>query len=111
MERTKRWYELGVVTFFALALVFGAFVMPAIAAEKAKAEKMTVTGTVVEMGKDKKGHAYFGIKTDAGDYEVSKKGKGGELAKMVNKKVEATGTVSESKGHKVIHVEGYKAMK
>lgn len=118
MERRSR---LGVVllVLVAISLIFAG---PVMAAEKAqpekaavkaavKAEKMTLMGTVKALGKDKKGVVTsVGIQTDKGDYMVSKKGKGKDLIKMVDKKVEVTGAVMEKKGKKTISVSQYKVM-
>jgi copper(I)-binding protein len=90
-----------------MVVVFGS---PVLAAQKAKTE--TISGTVVELHKDKSGKVtQVGIKTDKeGDYMVGKKGKGADLMKMVDKKVEVTGAVKESKGKKTIDVTEYKVM-
>jgi hypothetical protein len=121
MERRSR---LGIVllVLVAISLIFAG---PVMAAEKAqpaqpekaavkaavKAEKMTLMGTVKALGKDKKGVVTsVGIQTDKGDYMVSKKGKGKDLIKMVDKKVEVTGAVMEKKGKKTISVSQYKVI-
>lgn len=68
-----------------------------------------ITGTVVAAGKDAKGNVnVVAIKTDKEQYRVVLKDKGKDLLKMLNKKVEASGTVKESKGKKRIHVSEYR---
>jgi hypothetical protein len=72
---------------------------------------MTVNGTIVA-NKNKAGKIIsFALKEDNGqDIMLSKHGKGMELRKMVGKKVEAVGTVQESKGKKWITVKEFKAL-
>jgi copper(I)-binding protein len=96
-----------VVVVAFMGVVFGS---PVLAAQKAK--NATISGTVVELAKDKNGKVtQVGIKTDKeGDFMVGKKGKGADLMKMVDKKVEVTGAVHESKGKKTIDVKEYKVM-
>ena len=75
---------------------------------KPAADKLTVTGTVTET-KDAKGRASYGLQTDQGEhYVLSKHPKGVELHKLIGKKVEATGTIMERHGKKVITVTEYK---
>jgi hypothetical protein len=74
---------------------------------KPAAEKLTVTGTVTET-KDAKGRASYALDTDQGNFVLSKHAKGVELRKLIGKKVEATGTIMESHGKKVITVTEYK---
>lgn len=82
---------------------------PAKPAEPAKATKApaqkagtTVSGTVVEL-KDSKGKVSgYGIQTDTETYRVKGDKAGKQLASMVGKKVEATGTVATVKGKKVL---------
>jgi opacity protein-like surface antigen len=81
---------------------------------KAKSAKMartqmTVSGTIVA-NKNKAGKITgFALKEDDGqDIMLSKHGKGMELRKMVGKKVEAKGTLEESKGKKWITVKEFK---
>jgi hypothetical protein len=113
MGKMKTKVSRLVVCVAVVALVLSAFALPAMAAEKAKkpaAETMTITGSVVELMKAEKGKpAVMGIKTDKGDYMLSGK-KSGELTKLVGKKVEATGTVSEKKGKQYLNVTSYKVM-
>ena len=82
---------------------------PAAAATmKPAAEKLTVMGTVTET-KDAKGRASYALQTEQGEhYVLSKHAKGGELRKLIGKKVEATGTIMERHGKKVITVTEYK---
>jgi Rieske Fe-S protein len=95
------------VAFVVAPVVYGA--QPA-APKKAGPEKVTITGTVTEV-KDAKGKVtHVSIATDQGDFLVLKKGKGKELLKLANKKVEATGTVKEVKGKKHITVSAYKVV-
>jgi hypothetical protein len=70
---------------------------------------MTVTGTIMA-NKNKAGKiSSYSLKEDSGDsLLLSKHGKGKELRKMVGKKVEATGTLLESKGKKWITVTEFK---
>ena len=108
-------FGMVLLVLVAISLIFAG---PVMAAEKAqpekaavKAEKMTLMGTVKALGKDKKGVVTsVGIQTDKGDYMVSKKGKGKDLIKMVDKKVEVTGAVMEKKGKKTISVSQYKVI-
>jgi hypothetical protein len=96
-----------VVVVAFMGVVFGS---PVLAAQKAK--NATISGTVVELAKDKNGKlTKVGIKTDKeGDFQVGKKGKGADLMTLVNKKLEVTGAVHESKGKKTIDVTEYKVM-
>jgi hypothetical protein len=111
MGKMKTKVSRLVVCVAVVALVLSVFALPSMAAEKAKkaaAETMTITGSVVELMKAEKGKpAVMGIKTDKGDYTVSGK-KSAELVKLVDKKVEATGSVHESKGKHYINVTSYK---
>jgi hypothetical protein len=79
-------------------------------AKMSKAQ-MTVTGTVVA-NKNKAGKVTsFALKEDSGqDIMLSKHGKGMELRKMVGKKIEAIGTLQESKGKKWITVKEFKTI-
>ncbi len=88
-----------------------------VAAEKAAStakkpqasEIVKITGTVVAAGKDGQGKINaVAIQTEKDQYRVVLKDKGRDLLKMVNKKVEASGTVKESKGKKRIHVTQYR---
>lgn len=80
------------------------------AGQKAKAtEPVTITGKVVAAGKDSKGNVNaVAIRTDQGDYKVVLKEKGKDLLKLVDKKVEVKGKVSEAKGKKRITVSEFK---
>jgi hypothetical protein len=71
--------------------------------------QMSVTGTVVA-NKNKAGKITgFALKEDSGqNIMLSKHGKGMELRKMVGKKIEAMGTLQESKGKKWITVKQFK---
>lgn len=110
----KRWAILLVLGAFLFVSAAGAMAAEHKAAQsttkKAQAApKVTVKGTVVAVGKDAKGNVNaVAIRTDEGDYKVVLKGKGKELLKMVDKKVEATGTVREAKGKKSINVSDFK---
>ena len=86
------------------------FATPTLAVEKAK--QMTITGTVVEMAKDQQGKLTgVAVKTEKeGEFKIVERGKGAELMKMLNKKVEVTGAVQESKGKKTIDVLKYEVM-
>lgn len=66
---------------------------------KAQAEKTgtTVTGTVVELKNSKGKVSGHGIQTDTETYRVKADKAGKQLAGMVGKKVEATGTVAPLK--------------
>jgi len=99
------------------AFVFGSVAVAMAAEQKASqsttknapAPQVTVKGTVVAAGKDAKGNVNaVAIRTEKGDYRVVLKGKGKELLKMVDKKVEATGTVREAKGKKSINISEFK---
>ncbi len=97
---------LVVLAFFAMS------VTAVLAAEKStskpkKVEK--VTGMVVAAAKDKTGIVTaVAIKSEQGEYAVSSKGKGKELLKLVDKRVEVSGTVREGKGKKTITVTEFK---
>ena len=111
MKTKKTCFGGGVLVFL---LVFLAHAAPGITSEKPKKMTMTVTGTVFEMEKDSKGNvSAVGIKTDQeGDLVVAKKGvKGYALLKMVDQKVEVTGTVEEKKGKRIITVTNYTVTK
>ncbi|MGQ9858053.1 MAG: hypothetical protein ACUVS3_05105 [Thermodesulfobacteriota bacterium] len=112
----RRWASLVILCSFLLVSAASAMVVEQKSAQsttkKSKAvpsKVMTLKGTVVAVGKDSKGNVNaVAIRTDEGDYKVVLKGKGKELLKMVNKKVEATGTVKEAKGKKSINVSEFK---
>lgn len=77
-------------------------------AKKAKKEPVTVVGMVSEV-KNKKGKVIGAtIQADNYTYTVVRKGKGADVAKLVGKKVEVKGTVSEKKGKKYFYVKEYK---
>lgn len=79
--------------------------------KKPAGEKTTVTGTVAVV-KDTKGNVTGGVIKTADKLEYlfnSNKGKGKDLVKLVDKKVQVTGTVREGKsGKKVIAVSEFK---
>jgi hypothetical protein len=76
---------------------------------KAAAEKMTVTGTITETKNAKGKIVAYNLMTEQGEkYVLSSRGKGKHLRKMLGKKVEAIGTVRETKGKKIMHVTSYK---
>jgi len=110
---------LAAVTLFALALIPSAYAAgqakTAAAAEKmqpaAKQAPVTVIGTIIA-NKNKKGKIIsYAVKEENGQtLMLSKSGKGMELRKMVGAKIEATGTVAESKGVKRIMVKEFKKM-
>ena len=78
-------------------------------APASKHQSMTFTGMIVA-NKNKKGKIVsYGLHEDNGqELMLSKHGKGMELRKMVGSKIEATGTVQESKSGKWITVEEFK---
>jgi hypothetical protein len=80
-------------------------------AMKKTAKEMTISG-MISAEKNKKGKVVsYSIDTEGGEhYMISKSGKGMALRKMVGKKVEATGAVSEGKGKKTITVKVFKEM-
>ena len=80
-------------------------------AEKAVVETVTVVGTVV-VAKDTKGEVTgVTLKADDGaEYQVMLNAEGKALEKDNGKKVEATGTVADKAGKKVLHVKSAKAM-
>ena len=104
---------LAAVALFVLALIPSAYATgkakTAAAAEKmqpaAKQPPVTVIGTIIA-NKNKKGKIIsYAVKDENGQtLMLSKSGKGMELRKMVGAKIEATGTVAESKGIKHIMV-------
>lgn len=95
---------LVVVAFFAVSIT------GVMAAEKSTPKKVEkVTGLVVAGAKGKTGAVTtVAIKSDQGEYSVSSKGKGKELLKLIDKKIEVTGTVKEAKGKKTITVTDFK---
>lgn len=109
---SKKFVGLKVLLALAIAAAFMVVVFgsPVLAAQKAKSA--TITGTVVELHKDKAGKVTkVGIKTEnEGEFQVDKKGRGADLMKLVDKKVEVTGAVHESKGKKTIDVKEYKVV-
>lgn len=111
MSRKLAWIIAG--------LLFVAFSSAGFAAEKKTsapkqaqaAQKVTIQGTVVAAEKDAKGNVKrVAIKTEKGEYRVLLKDKGKELLKLIDKKVEATGTVKEAKGKKSILVSEFKEL-
>lgn len=89
MKRSR----LLIIMFCALALIAG------MSARALLAEEMTIKGKVSQEG----------IVADDGQmYAVADDEKGTELLKLVDKKVEVTGTVQEQEGKKVITVTEYK---
>jgi hypothetical protein len=96
-----------------MALIIFVCVPPVSAAGKAKTKSIKIEGTVIEMGKDKKGNINsVGVQTFDGEkYLVSQKGKGKDLMKMINKMVEVRGTVKNSQAKtKVIKISKYKVL-
>ena len=109
----KRKVSRIMVLTMAVALVaFAAAIFAGPSLATKKATEMTITGTVIEMAKDKDGKVIkVGIKTDSeGEFSVVRKGKGAELLNMLDKKVEVTGAVYEAKGKKRIAVISYKVI-
>ncbi|MGD8226784.1 MAG: hypothetical protein PVH82_11675 [Desulfobacteraceae bacterium] len=110
MERRRKIFLIGVV---AVSLAFLAYALPGLAAEKrAGGQEVTIMGKLVKkatvMDEDALIYAVY-IQTDnQGDYEVIPKGKGKELGRMLNKKVEATGQLTERKGKKYITVTAFR---
>ncbi len=82
--------------------------------EKATTEKATtqkpvtekITGKVIAAKNDSKTGNILrvAIKTDKAEYTVVNQGKGKDLLKLVDKKVDVTGTVTEKKGRKLMTV-------
>ena len=110
MKTKKAWFAGSVLVFL---LIFLAYAAPGITGEKPKKATVTITGTIFELEKDRKGHvSLVGIKTDQeGEFVIAKKGVNGyALMKMVDKRVEVTGTVEEKKGKKMITVMNYKTL-
>ena len=123
MEKKIGIVIIAAATLFMLALMPAAYAAEqgktdAAAAEKAKPAMkqaamkqapMTVTGTIIA-NKNKKGKIVsYTLQEDNGQsLMLSKHGKGMELRKMVGDKIEATGTVQESKGAKMITVQAFK---
>jgi hypothetical protein len=99
--------------FFSLGCIAGAFAAEKAATKKAPAvEKKTVTGTVVAVKKDTKGNVTrVAIKTDSEQITVAKAEKGKDLLKMLDKKVEAKGTLKETQGKKILTVSEVKEVK
>jgi len=98
-----------------IALAFLLASSPAVlSAEKKTAEQAAtqkpavekITGKVIAAKKDSKTGNILkvAVKTDKAEYLVVNKGKGQDLLKLVDKKVDVTGTVKESKGKKVMTV-------
>jgi len=110
MERRRKVFVISVV---AVCFAFLAYAVPAIAAEKKLAgQEVTIMGKLIKKAivadEDALILAVY-IKTDTqGDYEVIPKGKGKELGRLLDKKVEATGLFTERKGKKFITVTAYK---
>jgi hypothetical protein len=79
---------------------------------KMAAEQTTVSGVIVA-NKDKAGKIVsYALQEEGGQsLMLSKHGKGKELRKLVGQKVECTGTLQESKGHKWINVKEFKEIK
>ena len=117
MKIKTRILILATITLFVLALIPSAYAAgkakSATAAEKmqqtAKQPPVTVVGTIIA-NKNKKGKIIsYAVKEENGQtLMLSKSGKGMELRKMVGAKIEATGTVAESKGIKHIMVKEFK---
>ncbi|MGD8226783.1 MAG: hypothetical protein PVH82_11680 [Desulfobacteraceae bacterium] len=110
MERRKKIFLISVVV---VSLVFLAYALPGLAAEKrAKAQEMVITGKVIKGDVDEETKFItLHIKTDnQGEYEVLNKARGRELVNLLDKNVEATGTVKERKGKKYITVTAFKVL-
>jgi hypothetical protein len=75
-------------------------------------KQTTVTGTIVAH-KNKAGKVVsYALQEDGGQsLMLSKHGKGKALRKMVGQKIEATGTLQESKGQRWITVQEFKEIK
>lgn len=109
MERKRK--VLAVSTLVA-SLLLCAFAEPAVAAKKIRLGAMTITGIVIELQKDKEGKVTsIGIQDEQqGEFVIARRPTGVELMKLVNKRVQATGTVTESEGKKTIIVTHYKVL-
>jgi hypothetical protein len=109
MERKKR--VLAVSTLVA-TLLLCAFAEPAVAAKKIRLGVMTITGIVIELQKDKEGKVTsVGIQDEQqGKFVIARRPKGIKLMKLVNERVQVTGTVTESDGKKTIIVTDYKVL-
>lgn len=111
MKSKGKWFYVGVAV---MVILLFALSEPGFAAKKTRLGVMTVTGTVVERGKDKEGKvASVAIQTEAqANFEVTQRRKGTsvELMKLINKKVEVTGTVVEKDGRKIITATCYKVL-
>jgi hypothetical protein len=108
--KSKTYLIAGMLT---VVFVLSLLTMPALASKtekKGKAQTETISGTIKELSKDRKGKVTaVAIDTDSGQYAIEKKGKmAKELLKMVGKHVEATGTVKVKKGKKSIRISSYK---
>ena len=112
MEGRRKIFLVGVL---AVSFAFLAYALPCIAAEKsAGGQEVTIMGKLIKkqvvFDEDALIHAVY-IQTDnQGDYEVIPQGKGKELARLLDKKVEATGLFSERKGKKYINVTTYRIL-
>jgi hypothetical protein len=111
MKSRGKWFFTGIAV---MVILLFALSDPGLAAKKTRLGVMTITGKVVEHGKDKEGKvASVAIHTeDQGDFEVTQRRKGNsvELTKLINKEVEVTGTVVEDNGRKIITVTFYKLL-
>lgn len=118
--KTKQIWILA-VTAFALATVMtlptGASeqkeeaAKPAEAMTKPQAAPMPVKimGTIIANKNEKGKITSYGLQEDSGQsLIISQHGSGMELRRLVGKKIEATGTVYESKGEKTIIVNEFK---
>jgi hypothetical protein len=111
MKSRGKWFFAGIAVMVILLFALSA---PGLATQKIRLGVMTITGTVVEHGKDKEGKvASVAIQTEEqGNFEVTQRRKGTsvELTKLINKKVEVTGTVVEEDGKKIITATFYKLL-
>jgi hypothetical protein len=110
MERRKKILLIGVVV---VSLAFLAYALPGLAAEKkTKAQEMVITGKVIKGDVDEETKFItLHIRTDKqGEYEVLNKASGRELVNLLDKNVEATGTVKERKGKKYITVTAFRVL-
>jgi flagellar basal body-associated protein FliL len=116
MKTQTRIMIIATAVLFVLALIPTAYA--AGQAKTAKAAKVqaaakqppvTVIGTIVANKNAKGKIVSYAVQEEGGQtLMLSKSGKGKELRKMVGAKIEATGTVEESKGIKRITVKEFK---
>lgn len=127
MKKRTGWLGLGIAGFFLISLVFSLGAGSVLAAEEllktpqqaaelaapAAPHSVTISGTVVALGKDAQGKLIsVGIRTEKeGEYLVLNEGKGADLMNMLNEKVQVTGAVHERMGKKNISVTQYELIK